>query len=203
MDEADLIDAILGRFVPTVEVQIGMAYHAILEKPDVYRVPNGYMARDYFFGPDTVEPMLARIDRRGTFEVKGTREILGNTVVCRADHLFGDGVHEFKTTFNPFDAEKYLDSIQWRLEASVFGASSVTYHVACFKGQDTVELREIETLAVYPYPAMTQDIEALVRQFVDYVKLRGLDDHLRERQRQAEVKPASDKQLAFEGMGPR
>lgn len=204
MHEADLVDTILGRFTPTPEILIGQAYHCILENPDKYRSPNGYVANEYFFGAEVVTPMLAKIDRQGTFEVKATKEILGNTIVCKADHISGMRVVEFKTTFNNFDAEKYMNSIQWRIMALAFEAASVTYEVACFTGRDTVELRAIESLPVYPYPGLLHDCEDLVRKFVHYVKLRGLDGHLRQKQVDADLRAGfHEKQLTLEGFGVR
>ena len=59
-------------------------------------------------------------DYRGVFEAKGTRQLGNVTLVTKADHLYGAHLSEFKTTFNSFDAEKYLQSVQWRVMSLVF-----------------------------------------------------------------------------------
>jgi hypothetical protein len=199
MEESDLIDTILGKFRPTIEIQIGQAYHSILETPDKYRAKNGYTCRGTFFAPEVVAPMLEKIDRQGLFEVRATLDVLGNTLVCKVDHIYGVKIKEFKTTFKPFDADKYLQSLQWRVMALAFGAASVTYEVACFQDFDTVELRTIESLTVYPYGGMRSDIESWVRKFEHYCTQKGLDEHLRQKQSAAETRAGiNDKQLAFD-----
>lgn len=185
MSESDLIDTICGKFVPTRPVQIGKAYHSVLEDPDRYLVPGGFTCDQFGFDLEAVQPMLNLIDRRGVFEVKTTREVLpGVIVVAKADHLIGTRIDEFKTTLSSFAAEKYLDSIQWRMMALLFEASAVTYHVATLDDHENgvVSLKGVDSLTVYPYPALEEDCQALLREFVGYVVAKKLDGILRARQ---------------------
>lgn len=184
--EADLEATIRGEFTPTAAMLVGRAYHKVLETPERYREQGryGYLCDGYSFDNATMDPMLALIDRRGVSEVKGTIDLDGCTLVAQADHLLGTEIHEYKTT-DYFNAEKYVESIQWRIMALVFRPAVIHYHIAALDdhGNSVVNLKgPIDSLSVYPYPALEDECRALVQAFVRYVTLRGLDGYLRERQ---------------------
>src|SRR5262245_65522305 len=69
---------------------------------------------------------LSLIDPRGTFEVKSMTLIDGHTIVARADQIVGSHIYEHKTTTGSYDADKYLDSCQWRVEAALFQTGAIT-----------------------------------------------------------------------------
>ena len=164
MSEDELIATIKGEFRPNHNVLLGQAFGRVLEKPEAYRVRNGYLCGDFAFGEDVMEPALAVIDRRGVFEAKGTKPYGDRTVVAKADHLLGAHLSEFKTTLSTFDFDKYAASCQWRFMAEIFEPSLVTYHVFCLYEGTTgvVELRSIESFNLYPYAALHDDCCALV-----------------------------------------
>lgn len=180
MEEAALIASIKGEFVPTDAMRLGTAFHRVLETPARYRVPLGYLCDGFHFPDATMREPLALIDRRGTFEVKGTMLVDGHTIVAKADQIVGAAIVEHKTTTSSYDIDKYLPSYQWRYEAAIFQPVSITYRTFLLEeptGQ-IVGLRGIEGVTVYPYPALEADCRDLVRQFVDYVKQRGLTSYL-------------------------
>jgi hypothetical protein len=188
MAEDDLIASIKGLWVPTHKAELGTAFGKILEDPDRYLVPGGFECRGFGFDRDVIEPCLSVIDRRGVFEAKGVRTYDGLDVVAKADQLLGTELKEFKTTLGTFDADKYLESYQWRYMADIFQPSMITYHVFClFESEQNgvIELRSIESVNLYPYDGVHEDCVALVRDFAQYVTVRGLDGLLRERQRVA------------------
>jgi len=218
MPEAELIATIRGEFAGNRRTDLGSAYPAVIEDPDRYRVPNGYVVRQlceqcdegvveresvtdhseaervpcpacggsgvigpvFSFDDAVMAPALAHVDRRGFFELKASIELDGWTLVAKADHLAGTRITEFKTTTGSFDADKYLASYQWRVMGLVFEPSAIVYHVAEVTDSPTgvVTLRNTHELTVYPYPAMRQDVRALLAEFGEYVRLRGLDQFL-------------------------
>jgi len=187
-EEASLLASIKGETVPTRNMQLGTAYHAILERPDRHRMLwGGYESGEFRFADSAVEPMLEWIDRRGTFEVKTTKQLDNVTLVAQADHIAGAHLSEFKTTLEGFDAEKYCASYQWRVMALLFEPLAITYRVACLSDDEPIGLRSLENLTVYPYATLEADCRALVREFVSYLKLRKLDGLLKERQLSAEM----------------
>lgn len=187
MSEASLIDTILGRFSPTPAVKLGLAYGRVLEDPDRYLVPGGYICQGYSFALKDVEPALAAIDRRGVFEAKGVKAYGAVDVVAKADHLLGTHLSEFKTTGSTFDFDKYAASCQWRFMVDIFEASRVTYHVFELDdhGNGVAELKAVHSFNLYPYAALHQDCGDLLTGFVSYVRAKGLDGVLRQRQQEA------------------
>lgn len=186
MTEAELVASIRGEFVPNHKVKLGLAFGQVLEAPEKYRVSGGYQHGDFFFSLDMMAEPLAVIDRRGVFEAKATKEYGDCTVVAKADHLLGAHLSEFKSTLSPFDPDKYAESCQWRFMAEIFDVPKVTYRVFCLS-EDTagiLDLRSIETMNLYRYPALHQDCGALLEQFKSYVIAKGLDGFLRQQQRE-------------------
>jgi hypothetical protein len=190
MTEDDLIATITGEFVPTPAVLLGHAYGRVLEDPPTYRVSGGYRCGNYCFSDPDIDPALALIDRRGVFEVKAVKTyptVAGPVDVSAvADHLYGGHLSEFKTT-KTFSIEKYLASCQWRFYADIFEPLAITYHVFTLDdhGNGVATLRATDSFRVYPYAGLHADCCELLDGFVHYVTAKGLDDVLRERQREA------------------
>lgn len=182
MTEADLIASIKGEFTPNRKVVIGLAFHSILEEPAFYRVSGGYLCGGFSFDEAEMAPMFGLIDRRGLSEVKTTGTLRGVTLATRADHILGSQIHEYKSTVSTFNPDKYLASCQWRAMCHLFDASSVTYHVASLYDHDNgvIQLKGVDSMTVYPYPAMKDDLITLIDGFTDFVTARGLDGILRE-----------------------
>jgi hypothetical protein len=178
MSEADLIAGLRGKFEPTPAIELGKAFGLVLEDPDRYLVPGGFSCRGQFFAREVMDPALAVIDRRTAFEVQSTKRYGdGVEVVSRADGLLGAQLLEFKTTLGGFVANKYIDSCQWQFMADIFQPSRVTYHVFCLKEPKRtgeIELDAIETINLYPYPALSLDCAAMVARFVHYARVRDL-----------------------------
>lgn len=182
--EAELIASIKGEFEWREQMKWGDAFHRILENPDEHRVEGGYSCEGIHFKDATVAPCLEIFNRDGVFEVKHTKdyEIGGHavTVVAKADQLHGARVIENKTKWSAFDFDVYQKSHQWRWYAVVFDAASVTYNVFLLHKDRKGEfvLNGIETFTLYPYPEIENDCVKLLTEFVDYVKLRGLEEYL-------------------------
>lgn len=191
-EEDELLATIRGEFTPTPAVRLGQAFGKVLEDPERYRTPLGYVYDDrgfleYQFSNATIEPCLKLIDRAGVFEAKAIKRYGDIDVVAKADHLIGAHLSEFKTTGSTFNFDKYAASCQWRFMVEAFEPLLVTYHVFLLDDHENgvVELRGIETFNLFPYAALHQDCCELLGRFVDYVTAKGLDGMLRERQKAA------------------
>ena len=189
MSEQELIDGILGKFVPTRPVALGLAFGKVLETPDRYRVPGGYRCGEFSFDDAVMTGPLSLMDRRGVFEAKGTKQYDDCTVVAKADHLIGARLIENKTTLGSFNIDKYAESCQWRFMADIFEPLSITYHVFELDdhGNGVVDLKQTHSFTLYPYAGVHEDCCDLLRRFVEYVTAKGLDAHLRAFQRQWEA----------------
>lgn len=192
MTEAKLLQDLRGEFHPTSEMLLGLAFGRALEKPDRWRQPDGsYRVPvkgelgwvEYRFTAVMVDRALELLDRRGTFEVRHEKEYDGWTVVAKLDQIIGTRINENKTTTGYFDFDKYAESCQWRFYLDIFGAATMTYNVFEIREPEPGEykLGNVSTFNLFPYDAMHQDCLNLVRQFKEYVALRGLEPMLRER----------------------
>src|SRR5262245_22540698 len=126
MEEAALIQTIKREVVPTEAMRLGTAFQGVLEAPEQFRVPFGYLCDGLHFPDATMREPLSLIDPRGTFEVKSMTLIDGHTIVARADQIVGSHIYEHKTTTGSYDADKYLDSGQWRVQGGLFPAGAAT-----------------------------------------------------------------------------
>jgi catechol 2,3-dioxygenase-like lactoylglutathione lyase family enzyme len=192
MTEDALIATIKGEFKPNAAIRLGRAFGRILEHPERFRVPLGYVydeqgALEFQFSAADIDRCLALVDPRGVFEAKALKAYGDCDVVAKADHLLGAHLTEFKTSTSSFDADKYLASCQWRFMVDIFGPALVTYHVFELydHGNSVVELKDIHTFNVFPYDGLHQDCCELVAAFRDYVTAKGLDGLLRQRQADA------------------
>lgn len=184
MTEQSLIDSIRGVYAPNKAVLLGTAFGKVLEDPDRFQVPGGYVYGEYSFGEDVMAPALALMDRRGVFEAKAVKSYAAVDVVAKADQLVGSRLIEHKTTSSTFSFDKYAESYQWRFMADIFEPSSITYHVFILDdhGNGVAEIKSIESFNLYPYPGLHQDCCDLLGRFVAYVRSKGLDGLLRDRQ---------------------
>jgi len=188
MSEDDLRESILEIWKPNHKAELGTAFGKILEDPDRYLIPGGFECQGFAFGREVIDPCLAVIDRRGIFEAKAVKSYDGIDVVSKADHLLGAHLSEFKATVSSFDVSKYLDSYQWRFMADAFQARQITYRVFCLyecEANGVIELKSIETVNLFPYAKLHEDCCDLLREFCGYVRARGLDGALMQRQQDA------------------
>lgn len=201
MTEDELIATIRGEFTPNRKVLIGQAFGAILERPERYRVPGGYrvVTRDpskldgfgdvIEFGDEVMAEPLALIDRDFTvFEAKAIATYGPHDVVSKADQLYGCQLIETKATLGSFDFAKYADSCQWRFMVEAFQPALVTYRIFCLhesEANGVISLKSIESFNLYPYRGLHEDCASLVGRFVDYVRAKGLNVVLEQRQAEA------------------
>lgn len=189
MKESELQDTIRGVWTPNDKVRLGLAFEKILMDPDAYLVVGGYACDGFTIDRAEMDPCLDRIDRRGVFQVKAQRAYGPHDVVVKTDQMLGATVFDWKTTTSPFNVDKYLESYQWRFTFDVLPAKEFIYQVFLLNdhGNGVVEVRGVEEVKVYPYPALSSDCADLVFDFVEYCRVRKLDGILQERQIAAEV----------------
>lgn len=91
------------------------------------------------------------------------------TLVGHADMLTSREVRDQKLT-ERWDAERYLDSLQWRAYLLMFERRRFVYEVFEASYRDrTVTLRELHHLAFYAYPDMRRDVERAVAELAAFV----------------------------------
>lgn len=187
----DALEAqILGRSPVSDPMRIGTAFGQIIEHGgDRYRQGAVFACNGVQFLGDGMQTAIDTYDRRGLFEVKGTKAYGDVLVVAKADHLLGRHLSETKTTLNAFDFEKYAHSVQWKLMADIFDPTIVTYKVALLGefAPLTYEVRDLVEFNLFPYAALHADCARIVAKFRAFAVARGLDVPLRERQASLEA----------------
>lgn len=100
------------------------------------------------------------------------------TVVGKIDHMHGRRVDDHKST-GRFDAERFLESYQWRYYLDIFGADTFQWNVFEMAEQTEPRLYKVfafHQLRQYRYGSMHDDCLRLVRAFLDFAR-----SHLPER----------------------
>lgn len=172
-EDADLepLLAQLRRELPPTEgMRAGRAFHKALELAEPGEV-GVFEAEGYRF---EVEADL-EIDIPVVRELKSTREYVVDgvpvTLVGVVDAMHGRRVDDHKGTTR-FDAERFLDSYQWRIYLEIFGADVFRWNVFEWdeRAPRVYVIRAVHPLTMYRYPGMADDVMRELRAFVDFAR---------------------------------
>lgn len=138
LSQDEFIEQLKGKFVATKKMEMGTAFHNILEHPENYLVvndskPDYFECNSYRFDNEVIKEAITKVNYAFPFEIKATKvyDILGKeiTVVAKADQLEGKQGNEHKSTWSGFSYDKYADSMQWRFYCDIFELDKVVYKV--------------------------------------------------------------------------
>ena len=123
----------------------------------------------------------ASIDRipasGGINEIKAELPITtGNgdaVLAARADKVLGLAVMDYKTTSNQFEAERYMQSVQWKIYCLAFSAHSFTYRVFEIRDGDVLTIKAAHALTCRPYPGMAEEVQRLAGDFIGFCLRNG------------------------------
>ena len=155
---------------PTEAMLAGTALHKALETAGEGEV-KGFEADGFTFSFETD----AEVDLPAIREMKATKEYriddVTVTLVGKVDALHGKRIDDHKFT-SRYDAERFLDSYQWRIYLDIFDADEFRWNV--FEGRESAPRNYLIT-AVHPltmrrYPGMREDIERELAEFVDFAR---------------------------------
>lgn len=152
----DLLATLRRETVPTRPMLAGSALHKALE---TVTADTDTLQADGFtftFAEDCALPMPATRELKGELEIE-TRA--GPVTLVGVVDTIGVETCDHKLTAR-WDAEKYLDSYQWRCYLLMFGGARFTYNV--FVGNEVEPGRwlitEFHRLPVYAYIGMRDDV---------------------------------------------
>lgn len=117
--------------------------------------------------PVEFERMFEPEDRQGLPEFWVGGELLGRWVAAKVDLILGKEIREFKTT-GQFDADKYIDSVQWRFYLLLGNLDRCTFRVferANDRESARVKPKSSHTLTMTRYPGMHGDCVAMLQEF--------------------------------------
>jgi hypothetical protein len=193
ISQESLIESIVGDVVPNEPMKLGSAFHAVFEEPDDYLEwwdgAGVYLSDGYAFDAQAVDKAVADIWAQAPImEVPSSDLVLGTDygpvrISCRADAMAGLDAWELKTTQRIPKPDRYLDSMQWRAYVLAYGVTSVTYRIVQLKHlkkPDVWTVTNTETLTLYPYPNITQDVTKTATRLVEFIQHHNLDEHRQE-----------------------
>jgi len=169
------LDALLRRLrreePPTPAMAMGTALHSILEDAkdgDELSI----VERDGFvfhFAFDSTVELPPIRECKG--EMHLTVDGIPVTLVGKVDCLDGQRIWDHKLS-GTFDAEKYADSMQWRMYLMMFRAWRFTYNVFVHYEQPdgTILVKDLHSFDFYRYPGMEDDIMRELREYVAFVR---------------------------------
>lgn len=178
-EESDLADLVrqLRHLMPSTEaMEAGSALHKALETAD-HGEHKGFMQDGFTFSFETdVEiqlPAIREMKATSVFEIEDTSV----TLVGKVDAIHGRKIYDHKFTAR-FDADRYLDSYQWRIYLELFGADAFQWNifVALESAPKNYLIRDFHDLTMHRYPGMRDDVERAVANFVRFARF-----HLPER----------------------
>lgn len=195
IDSDNLIDSIAGVTVETPQMALGSAFHAVFEDPlvhlDYLDGAGVYHHGDFTFDAELVDKVLGDIwDLEPVVEAK-TEDLVVQTdhgparIVCQADALAGLDCWELKTSEKSMVPERYMGSMQWRAYALAFGANQVTYRLVQLKRLkdcDVWTIQDAQSITVFPYPRMAQDVAETANDLARFISINGLEDYRLEKE---------------------
>ena len=191
--EKDVIDSIKGIFVENRKMQLGSAFHAILEDPHTafdrycrqYGGTGGFLSPDGFIFPfDVITTAYDYVDYNFPFfEIKHTKEyqVAGHsvTVVAKVDQLKGNFIIEHKTTWSGFAYSRYSQSLQKDFYMDIFGADRVVYKVfELYDGSAGIVLKGVHPFYFDRDAGLQARIAKALDEFIAFVETRNLLPYL-------------------------
>jgi hypothetical protein len=200
--EASLIESLKGMFKGNDKTKFGQAYHKIIEG-DFHKVNDEIKVKcfekkildEFIFTPAQAVPALAyRISHPAlTHEMSVCKEyetLHGIIQVTgRVDGIEGMIIRDVKTRFKSLDVEEYIESSQWKFYLDMLESDIFFYDVFEIQSIQRVANKQpyrldVRVVAHDPircdrYSNMTNEINTLLNDFMDYINNRGFYDLLK------------------------
>lgn len=165
----DLLSRLRRESAPNRKMEMGTAWHAVLENPPEDELTAVEQDGINFIIEAEAEitlPQIREIRAEKTYSVDGV-EI---TLTGGCDGISGNVVTDHKLTAKP-DPEGYQSSYQWKAYLDIYGADVfeyILYH-AHDKG-DRIIISDVAPFRLYRYPGMVDDLMTGLRDYMDFVR---------------------------------
>lgn len=176
----EFVRRLLGERDDKLIMQAGTAWHTFLEHAVEW--DGDEVVQDDFvfileFDGVLPLPTIREIKTERKYEIDG----LNVTLVAKADAVNGLVVEDHKLT-EEFSAEWYIDSLQWRVYLSIFGADKFIYN--CFEGKEVKlkgrhkrkdgkhvwEVTGLHRLTVNRYEGMEREVRSWLGDLVKFIR---------------------------------
>jgi hypothetical protein len=170
-----LVDGLTQIVEPTIKMKAGSVFHCKLQGlpyEDDIRLQ---------IDDDDMALAISKVDTRSQlyeYKIRKTMQTTRGKVIVTgvADQIVGNVVHEFKTTYSPFNYDRYADSIQWMGYCHLFNVEQVVYQVwQLTEPDEDCPIEKIKPLKVKGYHEFSMYANRCTEQkFLD--ALNGLAD---------------------------
>lgn len=164
-------DEFVGRLKRTApandKMKMGTAWHAVLENPP--EAIDSVKCGDFVFRveceskvvlPQIREVRACKYYKVGDVDVKLTGKV---------DGITGNVVYDHKLTFGA-NPENYTDAYQWRAYLDIFESYKFVYVIYdAIEKDGEIVIRNIDTMPMFRYPGMAQDLKAGITELVDFI----------------------------------
>lgn len=163
----DLLARLRREIPPTRQMLAGTAFHDLLEHSGDVELThcerNGFRF-SFDMERELVLPEVREIKAEKIYRMHG----IDVTLVGKVDAIDGVTVYDHKLT-SRYDAERYANSFQWRCYLDIFKCSRFVYNVFVAKDEGQFfRVRDFETLPLYAYPGMADDVRSELAAFVEF-----------------------------------
>lgn len=174
-----LIDSWTKQTEPSIKMKTGSIFHAKIQGMEY--------EEDAMINIDDndIKHAMTKVDSRSKiFEYKLRTPI--NTAYGAvmftgvADHIVGNVVHEFKTTFSAFNYDQYAESMQWRAYCYLFGVEKVKYHVWTLSepkdNGDIIRVKDYNSMTMYANSCTQHEFLATLDKAIGLIHALKLQD---------------------------
>lgn len=197
----ELVSAIKRTVAETPQMQLGKAFHRVMEHHPNCQEEGGLICVDGYCFAKSIQP---EEDKSINTEIKALPVMQTNkgdcTISMVADGIVGNTIIEYKTTQDSIDAIRYQDYYQWRCYLWGFSAETVIYDIMQLteredfwgvgkrdcddwqrENNDSVwQAKDRQRVKFYPYERMTEDIRLLAEDMIRFCQRQGLEEAIKE-----------------------
>lgn len=190
INEGNVTSTIKGISGVNVKADFGTAGHSIIEDALRYKTNTGYQVKKFTFTDKQAEPLLKHAAEHPFWVREVPLSKLYHTtdfdliVTGTTDAIEGVQLRDTKFKFSSFDLDEYYASAQWRIYLHMIGLNTFHYDFFRVKGFECMDdcnkavIANCESLAMYRYPEMEQDIQEIIQEFADFVTFKDLTGYM-------------------------
>lgn len=206
--EDKLIEDLFGEFMPTSQMEIGTACHALIddiiggknldwqlfESLDDNYVGMVYSKNGWKFDAPSIVQVFDHIPT-SPFSLRESKKVtnisIGNydiELVAVPDLIFGTTAYDFKTVWKMLDGEDiqqyYIDSMQWKVYLLAYHITQFRYiFIGLDKTQhdDIVSIKDVDSVSCYAYPTMFREMIDLLEDFGQWIEHRNYSDKFQQK----------------------
>lgn len=198
LDEVITLDTLLERiktpFQVTAEMNIGTAFHAMLESETLdkfYDIENNLLVSDGFcFDVESIKTVhnavwngikKTALSNEIKTEMDFTLWSIPILLVGKADSMYGNLITEYKTTWKTIDTDRYLNSWQWKAYCALFGVDTVNYNIFRLQSDENeiISIRENCSFACYKSNKDFSDLLDVLESFYIFINGNFLDEYFK------------------------